>query len=52
MISIAKSLKRTELLLSLVKKLESAISLKDEFAVSILTTRLINMGYRLEVQND
>ena len=51
-VTVSKKMKQSKELNSIVEKLETAIKRKDEFAVSILTTRLIGMGYKLEVQGE
>lgn len=51
-VTISKKMKKSDILTFIVDSLETAIRLKDEFAVQVLTTRLLGMGYRLEVENE
>lgn len=51
-VSVSKKMKINSNIEFIVEKLNTALRLKDEFAVSILTARLLNMGYRLEVQSE
>lgn len=48
MINVSKKLKRSEEFNFIIKNLQKAYKLNDEFAVKVLITRLNNMGYKLE----
>ncbi len=52
MITISKKLKQSEKLTFICNKLEAAIKSGDSFAVQVLVSRLLGMGYKLEVQGD
>lgn len=51
-VKVSKKMKHSRELAFIAQSLEAAIRLKDGFSVQVLTTRLLKMGYRLEVESE